>query len=113
MLELKLQPEIAPLLRVVDTFGPSPIPPAVISTRVPAATRRALQHALLEMHRDLEGAAVLAAAMTARWVAVSDAEYHPIRGMALEAAIVHWTPLPCLPDGRRSRPAASCRDRGR
>lgn len=77
-------------------FGPSPIPPAVISTRVPVGTRRALQQALLEMHMDPVGEKILTDAMTARFVGVKDADYHAIRAMALEATLVRWTPLLCL-----------------
>lgn len=101
-LELKLHPHLAPVIRVIDTLGPSPIPPAVISTRVPAETRRSLQQALLAMHRDSSGQQLLDEAIIARFVAITDAEYHPIRRMALEAAFVNWTPLPRLPDGSRS-----------
>jgi phosphonate transport system substrate-binding protein len=100
-LELKLHPHLAPRIRMVDTFGPSPIPPAVISNRVPAEIRRALQQCLLAMHRDASGQEILTAAMMARFVAISDAAYHPIRRMALEAALVDWTPLPSLSDGSR------------
>ena len=102
-LELTLHPELAPLIRVVETLGPSPIPPAVISTRVPLMIRRALQTALLEMHENDEGREILAAAMTKRFVEITDAEYNPIRRMALEAAFVQWTPLPALPDPASSR----------
>jgi phosphonate transport system substrate-binding protein len=95
-LELKLHPELAPLIRVVDTFGPSPIPPAVISTRLPVGTRRGLRQALLDMHLDPDGEKILAAAMAARFVGVEDADYHAIRAMAVEATLVRWTSLPCL-----------------
>jgi ABC-type phosphate/phosphonate transport system substrate-binding protein len=102
-LELTLYPELAPLIRVVETFGPSPIPPAVISTRVSPLIRRALRAALVEMHAHDEGPEILAAAMTERFVEVTDAEYHPIRRMALEAALVQWTPLPALTGPAESR----------
>src|SRR5206468_2945774 len=42
-LELTLHPELIPLIRVVETLGPSPIPPAVISTRIPRLIRHALR----------------------------------------------------------------------
>jgi phosphonate transport system substrate-binding protein len=108
-LELQLHPELAPLIRVVETFGPSPIPPCVISTRVPMVIRDALRQALLEMHHDAEGRTILTAAMTRRFVSVSDADYHSIREMALEAAAVQWTPFPVLPSMTPERPDGSHR----
>jgi len=85
-LELSLRPALAPRLRVIATLGPSPIPPAVVSRRVPAALRAALRRALLTMHRDDEGRAILAAGLLDRFTRVRDADYDEIRHMAREAA---------------------------
>lgn len=79
---LAAQPEIGEQIRIVDVFGPSPIPPWVIQRSVEPALRHALRHALLHMHEDAAGAALLAAARTARFVEVTDAGYDPIRAMA-------------------------------
>jgi phosphonate transport system substrate-binding protein len=84
-LELKLHPELALELRIIETLGPSPIPPAVISTRVPAATRQSLREALLRMHEDDEGRRVLDAGMAARFVEIADGAYDEIRAMAIKA----------------------------
>lgn len=91
-MELKQYPELAPEIRVLETFGPSPIPPAVVSTRVPAPVRQALRGALFAMHEDGRGREILAAALTDRFVPVTDADYDAIRRMTQAAAPVRWTP---------------------
>jgi phosphonate transport system substrate-binding protein len=91
-LELKLNPELAPLLRVIGTLGPSPIPPAVVSTQVPEPVRWSLRQALLWMHRDEEGRSLLEEAMVERFVEVGDEVYDEIRAMAAEAACVRLCP---------------------
>jgi phosphonate transport system substrate-binding protein len=77
--ELRMCPELADRLRVIETLGPSPIPPLVISRVVAPPLRAALANLLLEMHHDSEGARVLSAASVTRFVAVCDADYDPIR----------------------------------
>jgi phosphonate transport system substrate-binding protein len=69
-------------LRVVETLGPSPIPPLVVSRAVAAPQRAALATAVLAMHHDPLGAKVLASAAIARFEPVTDADYEPIRHMA-------------------------------
>jgi ABC-type phosphate/phosphonate transport system substrate-binding protein len=73
---------------VIETLGPSPTLPAVVSRRVPAATREALRRALLAMHRDAAGRAVLASGLVDRFTTVADPDYDEIRRMAREAAPV-------------------------
>jgi phosphonate ABC transporter substrate-binding protein len=91
-LELKRDPELAPELRIIETLGPTPIPPAVISTGVPAATRQRLRAALLRMHEADEGRRVLEAGMAARFVAMADGAYDEIRAMAIQAEPVRLSP---------------------
>jgi len=81
-LELSRRPELAAALRVVHTFGPSPAPPGVVSTAVPAALRDRLRRALVEVHLDPGAAALLAQARLSRYAPVTDADYDPIRQMA-------------------------------
>src|SRR5436190_7389497 len=88
-LELKLRPDLAPLLWVVETLGPSPIPPAVVSTRVPTPIRRSLRQVLLEMDQNEAGRRILRAGIVARFVETADAAYDPIRAMAAKAELVH------------------------
>jgi phosphonate transport system substrate-binding protein len=84
-MELKQRPELAPHLRIIETLGPSPVPPVVASTTVPVALRRAVQQYLLAMHEEAEGCAILADAGVARFAPVVDADYDAIRQMAQDA----------------------------
>jgi phosphonate transport system substrate-binding protein len=87
-IELRQHPDLAGRFRVIETFGPSPIPPVVISTRVPAVLRRTLREALLRMDEEAEGRAVLAEGRVRRFAPVTDTDYDPIREMDRVAAPV-------------------------
>ena len=76
---------IAEQIRVIETIGPSPIPPLVMSQRVAIEIRSQLRGLLLDMHRDPLGRAILARARIARLVAAQDEDYDPIRRMARKA----------------------------
>jgi phosphonate transport system substrate-binding protein len=91
-LELARHPELKPLLRVIHTFGPSAIPPAVVSTRVPRAIRRALRDALLRMHADPDGERALDLGNVCRFAPVRDRHYDGIRRMYRAAQGVRWPP---------------------
>jgi len=82
------EPELQGRLRVVDTFGPSPIPPWVVGLHVAPDLRQALRDLLLHMHEDPDGRAILAAGQMARFAPVADADYNPIRQMLK----VGWCP---------------------
>jgi phosphonate transport system substrate-binding protein len=71
---------------VIETLGPSSAPPIVASRSLPIALRERLRPALLSMHLDTRGAAVLEAAGVRRFEAVADADYDPIRHMASVAS---------------------------
>jgi phosphate/phosphite/phosphonate ABC transporter binding protein len=105
-LELRHHPELAPLLRVVGTMGPSPIPPAVVSTRLPIELRSELRQALLDLHKDEAGRRLLERALIARFVQVRDQDYDEIRRMAREAEPVHLGPTPhaAEPEGKPAGP---------
>ncbi|MBI3979425.1 MAG: PhnD/SsuA/transferrin family substrate-binding protein [Chloroflexi bacterium] len=87
-LELKQHPELAPRVRVVEVMGPSPIPPVVVSRRLPDELKDRLRRVFLTMHRSAEGQAILAEGLIARFIEVWDADYDPIRAMTrrVEAA---------------------------
>ena len=59
-LELRLRPELGQYIRVIETLGPSPIPPCVISATVQPEVKLAIQHALLMMHLEPKGIDLLA-----------------------------------------------------
>jgi phosphonate transport system substrate-binding protein len=84
-LEARRDPELLPRLRVVEAIGPSPIPPVVVSSRLPDATKARLREVFLGMHEDPEGRAVLADGLMARFVPVRDQDYDPIREMVRRA----------------------------
>jgi len=77
-------------IRVVDTLGPSPIPPWVISRQVPESLRRAIRSLLLGMHGEPFGKAMLEGAGFERFVAAEDRDYNSIRAMARKAAQVSF-----------------------
>jgi len=77
--------EIAEHIRVIETIGPSPIPPLVISQRLPQRIRSELRGLLLDMGRDSLGRGILARARIARLVGAQDKDYDPIRRMARKA----------------------------
>ncbi len=76
---------IAGRIRVIETIGPSPIPPWVISTRVPETLRIDVRSLLLAMHQDSVGRDVLASARLERFAEALDSDYDPIRRMARAA----------------------------
>jgi phosphonate transport system substrate-binding protein len=81
-------PEGAQRLRTIDGFGPSPSPPWVIGRGVPEPLRAEIRAALLGMAEDAGGRDVLAAGLAARFAAVADADYDPVRRSAREAQAV-------------------------
>jgi len=74
--------ELEEQIRVIDSLGPSPIPPWVISKRLPASLRSELRALLLCLHMDTRGRGMLGRAGLARFAAAQDDDYDPIREMA-------------------------------
>jgi len=74
-LELAQQPVLGRQIRVIETLGPSPIPPWVISKSLPPEARSELRQLLLDMRQDAEGQDILANSPVARFVAVTDEDY--------------------------------------
>jgi len=89
-LELEKRPELGNQLRIVDTLGPSPIPPWVATKSVPPDLRDAIRRVFWEMYEDAEGQALLAAGQMARMAPVQDEDYDLIRAMARLAEAVVW-----------------------
>jgi phosphonate transport system substrate-binding protein len=103
-LELRQHPALMASFRVIETFGPSPIPPTVISRRVPPAVRDRLREALLQMHEAAEGRRLLAQALLSRFTRVTDTDYDPIREMDRIAAPVRALGAERGESDRRSLP---------
>ena len=74
-------PLLATQLRVIDVFGPSPIPPLAISTRLDIRTKLHLQALLTTMHQDTRLARLLNQGCIERFVTVNDQDYLPLRDM--------------------------------
>jgi phosphonate transport system substrate-binding protein len=87
-LALRDHPDLAPCLRVIDTFGPSTVQPVVVLRRLPAGFKADLRAVLLAMAEDPVAQERLARGMVERFVPVDDAAYDDIRAMraAAEAA---------------------------
>ena len=80
--------QLAGEIRVIDTIGPSPVPPWVISRQVPASLRNDIHNLLLSMHTEAFGKVMLNQARIERFVAAHDRDYDLIRAMARKAAQV-------------------------
>jgi phosphonate transport system substrate-binding protein len=72
-------------IRVIESLGPSPMPPWVISRKVAASLRGDVRNLLLCMHGDVNGGGMLARAGLERFVEAQDHDYDPIRAMARKA----------------------------
>jgi phosphonate transport system substrate-binding protein len=80
--ELRRHPELRPAIRVIDTLGPSPMPPWVILKSLPQTLREGIARELLAMHNDAHGRDILAQWGIAHFTVVDDAHYDAIRDMA-------------------------------
>ncbi len=87
-LESALQPEVAERLKVIDTLGPSPVPPIVVASRLPDALKFSIRAFLLEVNTQT----VPAIAITGikKLVPMRDSDYDPIREMYEKAKTVVW-----------------------
>ena len=77
--------DLADELRVVETIGPSPIPPWVVSQKLSAGLRQQIRQILLHLHLNPRGHAALARAQMAKFIEAEDRDYDPIRRMARQA----------------------------
>lgn len=89
--EVRVRPELETELRVIDVIGPNPMPPWVAASTMPPALCADLRAALVEMHTTVVGAAMLAATPIARFAAVDDADYDPVRTALRLAETVRLT----------------------
>lgn len=72
-------------IRVIATFGPSPIPPWVISRKISVGLRSQVRALFLSMHKDRCGKGILERAGLERFAEAQDRDYDPIRIMARRA----------------------------
>jgi phosphonate transport system substrate-binding protein len=74
-------PQLRAQLRVINVFGPSPIPPWIIRQEVAPPLRAALREMLTHLHTQPRGREILAGGQLARFAEVKDSDYNPIRRM--------------------------------
>lgn len=74
-------PSTATNLRIVETLGPSAIPPIVVSKSLNERLKSDIRHILLNMHRDPRAAAILRWGMIERFVPVYDTDYEQMYDM--------------------------------
>ena len=72
-------PQLDATLRVVASFGPSTIPLAVATARLPDALQGRVRDALCELGRDPVSRDVLAGGLIRRFIPIDDAAYDDIR----------------------------------
>lgn len=87
-LELLKDPSLQSQIRIIDTFGPSPIPPWVVSKNTPPELQKRLRELFLHMDRDPKGRALLSKGRMIRFAPLNDRDYDPIREMARLAETV-------------------------
>ena len=87
---IRAQPNISTLLRTIDTLGPSPIPPWVISTKVDPSLHKQVQEILLRMHAEPDGRRILDQHGCSHYTLVDDHFYDPIRSMDQKARQVDF-----------------------
>ena len=78
-------PDMSERIRIIAAFGPSPIPPWVISKRVTVSLRSRVRSLLLSMHQNPHGRSVLEGANLNQFVEAQDRDYDPIDIMARSA----------------------------
>jgi phosphonate transport system substrate-binding protein len=77
-------------LRVIDSLGPSPIPPLVIALNVSADLREEIRRVIVEMDQDEAGKRILQMGKMRRYARVSDGNYDLIREMTRVAEGVRF-----------------------
>jgi phosphonate transport system substrate-binding protein len=77
--ELKQRPELAEEVRVIASIGPSPMPPVIAASRLPAALKADLRQVLLALHQNQALREVLVTGCIERFTEVDDAHYDAIR----------------------------------
>ncbi len=79
------RPEIATRLRIIDSLGPSTIPPMVVSTDLDENIKHHIQSVLLSMHKDPDAAQELRKGRIVCFMPVQNGDYNDIRAMFARA----------------------------
>jgi phosphonate transport system substrate-binding protein len=86
--ELERAPYLRDDIRIIDTMGPSPMPPWVMRGDLPVAFKQSLRKVFLDMGEDADGRKILSTWGMARFDPVDDAAYDSIRLMSSAAETV-------------------------
>ena len=84
-LEFLKRPELYSELRIIETLGPSPIPPWVIRKDVAPGVKQTITNFLLNLNKHPNGQEILEKGRIARFVDVRDSDYDTIRHMLEKA----------------------------
>ena len=83
--EMRREPALHTKIRIIDTIGPSPMPPWVVHKNVPAELRGAIARILLGMHEESDGLGILHQWGISHFATASHSSYRTIREMAEQA----------------------------
>ncbi|MEO5969514.1 MAG: phosphate/phosphite/phosphonate ABC transporter substrate-binding protein [Bdellovibrionia bacterium] len=78
-------PEFASRIKVIESLGPAPIPPVVVSSHLSTSQLELIRKSFIEMHTNPEGQAILNEALLNRFVTVIDQDYQSIQIIRDEA----------------------------
>jgi phosphonate transport system substrate-binding protein len=78
---LRDDPRLSERVRMIGSFGPSAVPPVIVSSSLDVGLRRAIRGALLAMWHDPIDAEQLRCGFIERFVTVRDGQYDDIREM--------------------------------
>ncbi len=84
-MELQNRPELAKLIRVIDSLGPSTIQPLVATGAASSSLRDAVQRIVVSLGQRQEHRQQMHKAVVERFVAVDDSSYADIRNMLTSA----------------------------
>ena len=87
------RPDLGSRIRIIHSVGPCPAPPVVVSGLLPRAVRAELRDCLLSMHEEAGGRDVLRSGLLARFGAVDDVYYNPVREMVRRAEAAGYRQL--------------------
>ena len=83
-------PSLLTKIKIIDTLGPSPIPPWIISTSVPATVRETLRNAFVTMHETRRGREILNSGGLSRMALADDDSYNLIRKFQKDSQCTSW-----------------------
>ena len=93
-IELRHNPAIRSELKIIESLGPSPIPPLVISRKLPLETREMLRDVLIRMDANPSGREALVGMQVSRFTPITDSDYDIIRHMYRKSKDVRLQPSP-------------------